>query len=137
MHSDNRDKMTLEQFGAWSRASYPWHRVAFIAFNVIVTAINVATGPPWWGLWPLVITGALFTLHYLVYKTSLVDDEWVEDRATDLYDRSYDQGHIDSIAGRHGLETPIDRHERAIRENTGKRTSDQPGDDPARRQEQE
>ena len=82
---------------------YPWHRNAFIAFNVLLTVINIFTGPPWWGLWPLLITGLVFALHYLVYKASIIDDAWVDERAADLYYKSYDQGHIDFIAERHGL----------------------------------
>lgn len=86
--------------------TYLWHFAAFIVLNVALTALNIWTGPPWWGLWPLVITGGLVTLHYLVYKTAQIDDQWVDDRAADIYGRSYDQGHIDSIANRHDLQTP-------------------------------
>ena len=100
---------TLERWGDRAVQLYPHHRLAFISANVVVTIVNIAMGPPWWGVWVLLFTGALFTLHYLVFKARTLDDEWVEDRARDLYDRSYDQGHIDSIAGHHGLETPNDR----------------------------
>ena len=89
--------------------AYPWHRTGFIAFNVILTAINIATGPPWWGLWPLLITGLVFALHYLIYKASVIDEAWVDERAADLYYKSYDQGHIDSIADRNEMEKVNDR----------------------------
>jgi hypothetical protein len=101
---------------AWAQWTYSWHRAVFIGLNLLLTAINIWTGPPWWGIWPLLITGALFTLHYLIYKSSMVDDAWVDERAADLYDRSYDQGHIDSIAGQHGFETPIDQKSREVQE---------------------
>ena len=77
-------------------------------------------GPPWWGIWPLLITGALFTLHYLIYKTATVDEDWVDDRAADVYDRSYDQGHIDSIANHHDLTSVIDRKSEEIRQKRGR-----------------
>ena len=83
--------------------SHPWHRYAFITFNALLTALNIYGGPPWWGLWPLLITGLIYALHYLIYKASVIDDAWVNARATDLHYKSYDQGHIDFIAERHDL----------------------------------
>jgi hypothetical protein len=105
----------------WAQRSYPLHRAFFIACNGVLTALNLWTGKPWWALWPLVITGGLFTLHYLIFKTTLINDDWVDERAGDLYDRSYDQGHIDSIADRHGMETAMQRMERELQERVAKR----------------
>ncbi len=110
-----------EKIVAWTQRTYPWHQMFFFGLNGLLTAVNLYTGAPWWGLWPLVITGGLFTLHYLVYKTTLIDDAWVDERAGDLYDRSYDQGHIDSIAGHHNMETAMQRTERELRERVAKR----------------
>lgn len=112
-----------EKLVASAQRLYPWHRAFFVGLNVLLTVINLYTGKPWWGLWPLVITGGLFTLHYLIYKASIIDDEWVDQRAGDLYDRSYDQGHIDSIASHHDMETTVQREEREAR----KRASSQQG----------
>ncbi|MDH3581826.1 MAG: 2TM domain-containing protein [Hyphomicrobiales bacterium] len=99
----------------WARAlhimqrTYPWHRNAFIGLNILLTVLNVMTGPPWWGLWPLLITGLLFMLHFLVYKASVIDDAWVDERAADVHYKSYDQGHIDFIAERHDIDNVNDR----------------------------
>jgi len=103
---------------AWLVRYYKWHLSVFIVLNVLLTIANIVSGPPWWGLWPLVITGAAFTLHYLIYKTATVNDRWVEERAADLFDKSYDQGHIESIAGRHELETPLGRWQREAHEQS-------------------
>ena len=100
--------------------AYPYHRALFIAFNVILTAINLFTGKPWWALWPLLVTGLVFTIHYLIFKASTVDDAWVEERAADLFDKSYDQGHIDWIAGRHEMETAADRRITAMRDEVAR-----------------
>ena len=94
---------------AFLQRIYPWHRFGFISFNVILTVFNIATGPPWWGLWPFLITGLFFAIHYLIYKASVIDEEWVDERAADLYYKSYDQGHIDSIADRNEMEKVNDR----------------------------
>ena len=110
-----------EQLVSWAQVTYPWHRAFFVGFNGLLTAVNLWTGKPWWALWPLVITGGLFTLHYLIFKTTIIDDAWVDERAGDLYDRSYDQGHIDSIAGHHDMETAMQRTERELQERVAKR----------------
>lgn len=121
MDEPSRQPNLEEQIVKWSQSTYPWHRAIFIGFNGLLTAINLYTGKPWWALWPLLITGGLFMLHYLVYKTTIIDDAWVDERAGDLYDRSYDQGHIDSIAGRHDMETAMERMERELRERVARR----------------
>ncbi|MFT5510676.1 MAG: hypothetical protein ACI89J_003773 [Hyphomicrobiaceae bacterium] len=113
-----------EKLVSWAQVTYPWHRAFFIGLNGLLTATNFWTGAPWWALWPLVITGGLFTLHYLIYKTTLIDDAWVDERAGDLYDRSYDQGHIDSIAGHHDMETAMQRTEREMCERVAKREAE-------------
>ena len=118
--SEHQDGFIGDLF-RWAQATYGWHRAAFIAVNLVITTVNIWNGPPWWGVWPLLITGALFTLHFLIYKTSMVSDEWVDERATDVYERSYDQGHIDSIAGHHDLETPLERTERHARRKRQRR----------------
>ena len=37
-------------------------------------------------------------MHYLVYKTGTVDENWVDERTAELHSKSYDAGHIDRIA---------------------------------------
>jgi len=112
-----------------AQATYGWHRAAFIVVNLVITAVNIWSGPPWWGVWPLLVTGALFTLHFLIYKTSMVSEGWVDERATDVYARSYDQGHIDSIVGHHDLETPLERTERQLKERHARRTRRRRGEE--------
>lgn len=124
MTGEEQPETFSAQLFRWAQRGYGWHRAVFIGLNVVITVVNIWMGPPWWGLWPLLITGALFTLHYLIYKTSMVDETWVDERAADLYDRSYDQGHINSIADQHELETPLDRKEREIRERRARRQGD-------------
>lgn len=121
MAGDGQQADLVTRLIDWARATYGWHRALFIAVNVVITAINVWMGAPWWGVWPLLITGALFTLHFLIYKASMVDEAWVNERAADLYDRSYDQGHIDSIAEHHALETPFERKRREAKERREQR----------------
>ena len=110
--SEDSGPLWWQQTSAWLVRYYNLHRNLFVGLNVVLTAVNIYTGKPWWALWPLLVTGALFTLHFLVYRAVTVDDEWVDQRAADLYDKSYDQGHIDAIAERAGLETTAHRRDR-------------------------
>lgn len=73
------------------------HRLAFVLVNVLLTAANVYTGPPWWAFWPLIAWGMVLMLHFLVHRAHAVDDAWVEERTLDLRSKSYDMGHIDDI----------------------------------------
>lgn len=41
--------------------------------------------------------GVVFAVHYLVYKTGTVDEDWVAERTADLHSKSYDAGHIADI----------------------------------------
>lgn len=96
-------------------ALYPWHKAVFIGLNAALTLLNLYFGKPWWALWPLLITGFIFMVHYLTYKSLTVDDAWVDERAAELYDKSYDQAQIDSIAERNDMETIAERLERERR----------------------
>ena len=73
------------------------HLLAFVLVNVLLTAANVTTGPPWWAFWPLVVWGLVLMLHFLAYRTRAVDEAWVEERMLDLRSKSYDMGHIQDI----------------------------------------
>lgn len=94
----------LERYWSGSLAllhrAYPWHRALFIGLNGVLTVANIVTGPPWWGLWPLLITGLLFALHYFLYKSTAIDDAWVEERVEDVRVRSLDHGHVGSLIER-------------------------------------
>lgn len=124
--SGNHSNMEVKLAGvvALIQKFYPWHRNAFIAFNVGLTLLNIYSGPPWWGLWPLLITGLLFTLHYLVFKASVIDEAWVDARAADLHYKSYDQGHIDFIAERHDMDQINDRLVKEGKQNKERREPD-------------
>lgn len=73
------------------------HLYIYLAVNAGLTGINVATGAPWWAVWPLVLWGMLLMLHFLYCRATTVDETWVEERTLDLRSKSYDAGHIDDI----------------------------------------
>ena len=63
---------------------------------------NWLSGSPWWSFWPIAAWSMVFGVHYLVYKARTTDERWAEERAADLRSKSYDAGHMDSVAKRYG-----------------------------------
>ena len=80
--------------------SFRWHGAAFVAVNLVLTAANAVSGPPWWALWPLLATGLLLAAHYFCRKALTVDERWAEERALELNLKSYDRSHIEDIKSR-------------------------------------
>ena len=80
-----------------ARRNFRRHFAAFLLVNIALTAVNVVMGAPWWAFWPLAAWSLPLLLHYLVYKTSTIDDAWVDARVEDLRSKSYDLSHIDDI----------------------------------------
>jgi hypothetical protein len=86
--------------------SFRWHAWSFAAVNLGLTAVNVVLGRPWWALWPLLATGIVFGVHYMLFKAFTVDERWVEERARDLTIKSYDRSQIESIRERQRRRDP-------------------------------
>jgi hypothetical protein len=63
---------------------------------------NVLTGMPWWSFWPLLVTGFLLGLHYLLFKAVTVDESWAAERVQELNLKSYDRSHIEELKSRYG-----------------------------------
>lgn len=80
-----------------ARRSFRRHFAAFLIVNLALTGANLALGAPWWAFWPLAVWGVPLVVHYLIYKTSTIDDAWVEERTAELHGKSYDFSHIADI----------------------------------------
>lgn len=74
------------------------HAWIFAAGACALSVANWLTGGPWWSFWPLGAWALVFAGHYLVSKTSSVDERWTEERTAEVHAKSYDVSHIDSIA---------------------------------------
>lgn len=84
------------------------HRLSSGALNALLLAVNVAVGGGWWSFWPMLVSAAALGLHYLLHKAVTVDEHWAAERTEELHLKSYDRGHIQSIAERGGLVSPAD-----------------------------
>jgi hypothetical protein len=94
------DARPVDDYGAKVVAAFPLHRRAFVCTNMLLTALNIVIGGGWWAFWPLVIWGVPFAVHYLWFKTAVIDQSWVDERTLELNMQSYDRSHIEAIAGR-------------------------------------
>jgi 2TM domain len=87
---------------SWIASTLRWHLLAFIAVNAILTVANVALEGGWWAFWPLLISAAMLSVHYLFCKALIVSDGWVDERVEELNIKSYDRAHIDELKTRLG-----------------------------------
>jgi hypothetical protein len=72
----------------------------YLAVVVALAALSVA-GIDWhWAAWPMLAWAILLLIHYLLYKSSTVDEHWAEERVEELNLKSYDRSHIESIRER-------------------------------------
>lgn len=80
-----------------------WLRIHQIVFALVVLAlnlVNVFTGAPWWAFWPSLIWGTVLAVHLFIVRSITVDDEWVNERAMELREHSYDFDHMKDIERR-------------------------------------
>jgi hypothetical protein len=82
--------------------AFPAHLWIFLGLNAALNIANWATGRPWWAFWPLLVTSLLLGLHYIVYKSMVVDQRWVDRRVEELNVKSYDRSHIEDLKSRYG-----------------------------------
>lgn len=74
-----------------------WHRIVLIVAIAVLFLINwLSTGSGWF-FWTCLIWGVLFAVHYFLVKSINVDEDWADDRAFDLREKSYDLRHIRDI----------------------------------------
>ena len=59
----------------------------------------------WWFFWPLLIWTVLFTLHVMIVKSFIIDDEWVEERSNEIADSAFDLAHMETIREQISKET--------------------------------
>ncbi|MEM7408265.1 MAG: 2TM domain-containing protein [Pseudomonadota bacterium] len=88
------------RYGQLAVRTFKPHARLFWAVNAALTLINIATGAPWWALWPLVAWGLPFSVHFFIYKSLTVDESWTDDRIEELRWKSYDLGHVEDLEDR-------------------------------------
>ena len=96
-----------------SERVYKTHGVIYvIALLAWVTAVALIPGD-WSLFWPIMVWTILFMIHFLVFKGTHVDEEWVEERVERINEEAKDLSHIEAIRDDY---TSIDRLRRPKRD---------------------
>jgi hypothetical protein len=91
---------TSSEYGEFLCRTFRYHAWAFWVSNAVLTVANIASGAPWWAVWPFLAWGLVFSIHYFIFKSLTVDESWSDDRIDDLRWRSYDLGHVEDLEDR-------------------------------------
>ena len=96
-----------------SERVYKTHRVIyFITLLAWVTAVLFIPGD-WSLFWPIMVWTISFMIHFLVFKGTNVDEEWVEERVGWINEEAKDLSHIEAIRDDY---TSVDRLRRPKRQ---------------------
>ena len=76
------------------------HEVAFALVILPLNLLNISQGAPWWAFWPSMGWGIVLMIHVFIVKSITVDEEWVQERAMELREHSYDFDHMKDIEKR-------------------------------------
>ena len=96
-----------------SERVYKTHNVIYV-IALLAWAAAVAFVPGDWSLfWPIMVLTILFMIHFLVFKGTHVDEEWVEERVERINEEAKDLSHIEAIRDDY---TSIDRLRRPKRD---------------------
>ncbi len=80
-----------------SHRSYKGHCLIYFT-AVLLWGLAVALIPGDWSLfWPIMIWTIAYMIHFLIYKGTHVDEDWVRDRVERLTDEAKDLSHIEAI----------------------------------------
>lgn len=77
-----------------------WHVCAYLAVVVPLNGLNISQGAPWWAMKWTLGWGVVLAIHYFIFKSITIDEDWVEDRANQVREHSYDFDHIKDLEHR-------------------------------------
>ena len=80
-----------------SERVYKTHGVIYV-IALLAWATAVALIPGDWSLfWPIMVWTISFMIHFLVFKGTHIDEEWVEERVGRINEEAKDLSHIEAI----------------------------------------
>ena len=80
-----------------SHRSFKGHCLIYFT-AVFLWGLAVAFIPGDWSLfWPIMIWTIAYMIHFLIYKGTYVDENWVTERVERLTDEAKDLSHIEAI----------------------------------------
>ena len=77
-----------------------WHAILYAVVIAGLNTLNVVQGAPWWAIWPTLTWGVVLAIHWFIYKAMNVDEAWVNERASEIREYSYDIDHMKDMQQR-------------------------------------
>ena len=75
---------------------FPKHLLLYTSLTLLMLIAELFGGD-WWYFWPMMLWGALLSIHYFIASTLAIDEDWAAEKAIDGRTRSYDFDHIYNI----------------------------------------
>ena len=100
MHDVNTAPGDPPRWGGRSLRWLAWHECAFALVVLPLNVWNAVEGAPWWAFWPSMTWGVVLAVHLFIVKSMTIDEGWVDERAMELREHSYDFDHMKDIEQR-------------------------------------
>lgn len=78
-------------------ASFRWHQFVFILALAAMAVIDFVFLAGWATFWVMVSWSMAFGVHFMVFRSQVIDEAWFEERLIFDVLRPWDYGHIDDI----------------------------------------
>lgn len=89
--------MTLDGVNKFLLVSYRWHQSAFLVGIAGMLVVDFFFLDGWMTFWPMVAWSMIFGIHFMVFRSQSVDEEWVRERIIFEVYRPWDHGHVDEV----------------------------------------
>ena len=87
----------LNTFNALLIKYYRRHQFAFFIGIGLLLVVDFFLFDEWATFWTMILWSMAFGVHFMIFKSQNVDDDWVEEKLIfDVY-RPWDYGHIEQI----------------------------------------
>jgi hypothetical protein len=89
--------MTLDGANKLLMASYRWHQSLFMLGMAALATVDFLFLEGWSTFWVMIAWGLLFGVHFMAFRSQVVDEKWVRERIIFEVYRPWDHGHVDEI----------------------------------------
>ena len=102
---EDPSRNTIPSFIEHLAAYLPLHKRLYATVMVVTLLSQFFWPSEWWFFWPLLIWTVLFTLHVMVVKSFIIDDDWIEERSDEIAENALDIAHMETIRDQISKET--------------------------------
>ena len=89
--------MSLDGINKLLMASYRWHQTLFMLGMAVLAVVDFVFLEGWASFWVMIAWGLVFGVHFMIFRSQVVDEKWVRERMIFEVYRPWDHGHVDEI----------------------------------------